>query len=95
MGTQSRNGEGVLKSEDVELKKVDTQGRLILPSDWRLDNLKGPHHEVYIIKWKNYLKIVPKQKGDLTKFFDEADLNIGAIGEWEIFEKRHAEKAVR
>ena len=40
MGTQSRNGEGVLKSEDVELKKVD-----------------------------------------LTKFFDEADLNIGAIGE--------------
>jgi len=95
MGEGLGNGESVLKSEDVELKRIDAQGRLILPSDWRLDNLRGPHQEVYIIKRKNSLKIVPKQKVDLTKFLDEADLNVDAIGDWDLFERRRAEKAVR
>ena len=33
---------------EVEVKKVDSQGRLILPSDWREHELKGTS-EVYVI----------------------------------------------
>ncbi len=78
--------------ENIEVKKVDAQGRLVLPSDWRGDNLpKGAEHEVYVIKRKNYLKIVPKRKVDLTKFFDAADLEVSSIGDWTTFERDRAE----
>jgi bifunctional DNA-binding transcriptional regulator/antitoxin component of YhaV-PrlF toxin-antitoxin module len=77
---------------EVEVKKVDSQGRLILPSDWRADELKQAN-EVYVIKRKGYLKIVPKRKIDLSKFFDKADLDIDAIGDWQEFEKMRAEKS--
>lgn len=77
------------------MKKVDSQGRLILPSDWRVDNLKGKQKEVFVIKRKHYLKIIPKRRVDLTKFFDAADLDIDAIGEWTDFERMHSENASR
>ena len=61
-------------------KKVDEQGRFVLPSDWRAAELKESK-EVFVIKGKGYLKIVPKKKVDLTRFFDTADLgmNIEAV----------------
>ncbi len=40
-----------------------------------------------MIKGKGYLKIVPKKKVDLTKFFDSADLGMN-IEDWGEFEKR-------
>ena len=55
----------------VEKKKVDEQGR----------------KEVFVIKGKGYLKIVPKKKVDLTKFFDSADLGMN-IEDWDKFERR-------
>ncbi|MBI2139246.1 hypothetical protein HYU13_06665 [Candidatus Woesearchaeota archaeon] len=78
-------------SVEIEVKKVDAQGRFILPSDWREDQLKGSN-EVYVIKRKGYLKIVPKRKIGLGKFFDRADLDVDAIGEWKDFERTRAEK---
>lgn len=78
-------------SVEIEVKKVDAQGRFILPSDWREDQLKGSN-EVYVIKRKGYLKIVPKRKIGLGKFFDLADLDVDAIGEWKDFEHTRAEK---
>lgn len=92
MGKYSGNGEDVLKLEEVELKKVDSQGRLILPSDWRDDNLKGTRREVYVIRRKDHLKIIPKRKVDLKKFFDVVDLDVGVIGDWNQFERLRAEK---
>lgn len=52
----------------VEVKKVDSQGRVILPADWRGSEM-GEYREVYIIKGKGYLKIIPKWKVDLTEYF--------------------------
>ncbi len=78
-------------SVEIEVKKVDAQGRLILPSDWREDQLKGSN-EVYVIKRKGYLKMVPKRKIGLGKFFDLADLDVDAIGERKDFERTRAEK---
>ena len=70
----------------IERKKVDEQGRFVLPSDWRTEELKESK-EVFVIKGKGYLKIVPKKKVDLTKFFDSADLGMN-IEDWDEFERR-------
>ena len=74
----------------VEIKKVDVQGRLILPADWREAEI-GESREVYVIKRKGYLKLVPKRRVDLTEFFDKVDLGVGSIGNWSEFEKRISE----
>ena len=69
----------------IERKKVDEQGRFVLPSDWRAAELKE-NKEVFVIKGKGYLKIVPKKKVDLTRFFDTADLGMN-IEDWDEFER--------
>ena len=70
----------------VELKKVDEQGRFILPSDWRESEL-GETREVYVIKRKGFLKLVPKRRVDLTKLFDKVDLGVESIEDWTQFEQ--------
>ncbi len=74
----------------VEVKKMDSQGRLILPADWRESEL-DENKEVYIIKRKGYLKVVPKRQIDLTECFDQADIGVDSIGDWASFEKRFYE----
>ena len=74
----------------VEVKKVDAQGRLILPADWREAEI-GESRELYIIKRKGYLKIIPKRRIDLTENFDKVDLGVEAIGSWKQFEKKFYE----
>jgi bifunctional DNA-binding transcriptional regulator/antitoxin component of YhaV-PrlF toxin-antitoxin module len=74
----------------VEVKKVDSQGRLILPADWREAEI-GESRELYIIKRKGYLKIVPKRHIDLTQNFDNVDLGVETIGNWKQFEKKFYE----
>lgn len=74
----------------VEVKKVDSQGRLILPSDWRKSEV-GESRELYIVKRKGYLKIIPKRRVDLTENFDKVDLGVEAIGSWKEFEKKFHE----
>ena len=70
----------------VEVKKVDSQGRFILPSDWREAEL-GETREVYVIKRKGFLKLVPKRKVDLTKLFNKVDLGVESIEDWSQFEQ--------
>jgi len=71
----------------VEVKKVDSQGRLILPLDWREAEI-GENRELYVIKRKGYLKLIPKRRVDLTECFDKIDLGVDSIGNWGAFEKR-------
>jgi hypothetical protein len=71
----------------VEVKKMDLQGRLILPADWREAEV-GESRELYVIKRKGYLKIVPKRRVDLTECFDKVDLGVESIGSWASFEKK-------
>jgi hypothetical protein len=37
---------------------------------------------------KEYLKIVPEKKVDLTAFFDKVNLDVDAINDWGTFEKK-------
>jgi bifunctional DNA-binding transcriptional regulator/antitoxin component of YhaV-PrlF toxin-antitoxin module len=75
----------------VEVKKVDAQGRLILPADWREAEI-GESRELYVIKRKGYLKLVPKRRFDLTKYFDKVDLGVKSIDSWSEFEKKISEE---
>jgi hypothetical protein len=72
---------------DVEVKKVDSQGCLTLPVDSREAEM-GESRDLYVIKQKGYLKLVPKRRVDLTECFDKVDLGIASIGNWATFEKR-------
>jgi bifunctional DNA-binding transcriptional regulator/antitoxin component of YhaV-PrlF toxin-antitoxin module len=74
----------------VEVKKVDSQGRLILPADWRESEV-GETKEIYVIKRKGYLKLVPKRRVDLTECFDKVDLGVESILSWSQFERRFHE----
>ena len=70
----------------VEVRKVDAQGRLILPPDWRKTQIPE-EGEVYVIKRRGYLKILPRRKVDLTALFDKVPLGVEAIEDWRKFEK--------
>ncbi len=74
----------------VEIKRVDKQGRIILPSDWRKEELKDSD-EVFIVKERGVLKIIPKKKPDLTRYFDSVDLGVDFIEEWGEFEREFYE----
>ena len=89
MGDNCVCGE-ILDYFGVEVKKVDAQGRLILPADWRESEIGG-NKELYVIKRKGYLKLIPKKRIDLTQCFDKVDLRVQAIGNWKQFEKKFHE----
>lgn len=77
----------------MEIRKVDSQGRIILPADWRETEV-GESRELYIVKRRGYLKLIPKRRVDLTRNFDRIDLGVEAIGDWKEFEKRFLEAGV-
>lgn len=54
--------------DDIEIKKVDSQGRVLLPLDWREKELNDSD-EVIIIKDKDHIKLYPKKKRDFEDFF--------------------------
>jgi bifunctional DNA-binding transcriptional regulator/antitoxin component of YhaV-PrlF toxin-antitoxin module len=55
---------------------VDRQGRIALPGDWRSKRLKGNKKEVILVERDDSLIIRPKQKVDLTRFFDSIEVDI-------------------
>ncbi|MBN2336703.1 hypothetical protein JXL21_14185 [Candidatus Bathyarchaeota archaeon] len=71
----------------VEIRKVDAQGRVMLPPDWRKNEVTEDR-EVIIVKRRDYLKIIPKRRADLTIHFDKVDLGVNAIEDWGEFEDR-------
>ena len=73
--------------EGVEIRRVDSQGRIILPADWRESEI-GRSRELYVIKRKGCLKIIPKRRADLTVNFDKINLHVEAIGDWREFERK-------
>lgn len=59
---------------EVEVKSIDSQGRIILPKSWRDRYLKGK--KAIVVFKDDLVEIRPFEKSDLTKYFDkvEADL---------------------
>ena len=59
----------------VEVKRVDSQGRVSLPPDWRREML-GENAEVYILREGENLVVKPKRQPDLTAYFDSITVDI-------------------
>ena len=59
----------------VEIRKVDSQGRISLPAKWRANVLKKTE-EVYILDRGDYLLVTPRRKVDLTKHFDVVEVDV-------------------
>jgi len=75
---------------NIELKKVDAQGRIVLPLEWRDAELKD-NQEVLVIRENDVLRIVPKRRIDLTQFFDTLDFGIDLdedADDWKSMEKK-------
>lgn len=73
---------------NTELRKVDSQGRIVLPQYWREKELKD-NDEVIIMEEKGILKIIPKKKIDLTQFFDTLEYDdelVDKLENWSEFE---------
>jgi AbrB family looped-hinge helix DNA binding protein len=87
----------VMFSMNTEIRKVDSQGRIVLPQYWREKELKDGD-EVIIMEEKGILKIIPKKKIDLTQFFDTLEYDddlVDKLENWSEFEKFLLKKKIR
>ncbi|TLZ68023.1 MAG: AbrB/MazE/SpoVT family DNA-binding domain-containing protein [Methanobacteriota archaeon] len=55
------------------IKEVDKQGRLVIPAEWRKKYLRGT--KVILRNRGEVLEILPREKVDLTTFFDRAEVD--------------------
>lgn len=82
---------------NTEIKKVDSQGRIVLPRNWREKELKDGD-EVIIMEEEGILKIIPKKKIDLTQFFDKLEYDdnlVDKLENWSEFENTFLKKKYR
>jgi len=68
---------------EVEVKKVDSQGRIALPADWRREVLNN-ESEVVVQREGNLLILQARQKPNLIQLFDslEVDLPPESFKDW-------------
>lgn len=65
-------------------KRLDPEGRLLLPKKWREKHGKN----VVIVETDEYLKIVPKKKGNLTDIIDKVQIEIKSdLSDWHAVKK--------
>jgi len=50
----------------MEVKRIDSQGRIVLPKEWR----KRWGNEVVLIEFEDRIEILPRRKPKLSEFFD-------------------------
>jgi len=66
----------------VEVKRIDNQGRLVLPKRWR--DRWGD--EVILIELEDRIEVLPKRKPNLSQFFDLIEMEIKEDLEKELLE---------
>jgi bifunctional DNA-binding transcriptional regulator/antitoxin component of YhaV-PrlF toxin-antitoxin module len=65
----------------VEIKTVDSQGRILPPKNWRNRYLKGK--KAIIITKEDVVEIRPFEKSDLTKYFGKVEVDLKSdISDW-------------
>ncbi|BAD85480.1 predicted transcription regulator, SpoVT/AbrB family [Thermococcus kodakarensis KOD1] len=56
----------------VEVKRVDPQGRLVLPKSWR----ERWGNEVIVVELEDRIEILPRKKPRLSRFFDILEVEL-------------------
>ena len=65
----------------MEIKRVDNQGRILLPKDWRNRYLKGK--KAMVVYKGDLVEIRPFTKSDLTKYFDKVEVDLKSdLSDW-------------
>lgn len=65
----------------MEVKEVDSQGRLIIPKSWRDRYLKGK--KAILLLKRDSIEIRPFTKFDLTKYFDRVGVDLKTdLSDW-------------
>jgi len=65
----------------VVIKKVDGQGRIVIPKKWREKYLKG-RRIIMRIK-EDVIEIMPEKMFDLTRFFDSIEVDVRSdLADW-------------
>jgi len=59
----------------VEIRKVDSQGRISLPVEWRREVL-GDADEVYVFRDGDSLVVRARQEPDLAQHFDSVTIDV-------------------
>jgi len=66
----------------VEVKRIDSQGRIVLPKEWR--DKWG--NEVILVKFEDRIEILPRRKPKLSQFFDIVEAEVREDIEKELLE---------
>jgi bifunctional DNA-binding transcriptional regulator/antitoxin component of YhaV-PrlF toxin-antitoxin module len=66
----------------VEVKRIDDQGRLVLPKRWR----ERWGNEVILIELEDRIEVLPRRKPNLSQFFDLIEMEIKEDLEKELLE---------
>jgi len=56
----------------VEVRRIDNQGRIVLPKGWR----ERWGNEVILIEFEDRIEILPKRKPKLSQFFDVVEAEV-------------------
>jgi len=59
---------------EMVTKKIDAQGRLVLPHEWRVRALKETD-EVLLLMFDDHIKIVPRNI-DLSRYVDSIEVDV-------------------
>jgi len=63
------------------IKEIDKRGRLVIPAEWRKKYLRGT--KVILRNRGEVLEILPRERVDLTTFFDRAEVDTKAnLSDW-------------
>jgi bifunctional DNA-binding transcriptional regulator/antitoxin component of YhaV-PrlF toxin-antitoxin module len=79
MGIAVNSGELCWKPTMPKVRRVDQQGRIALPRDWRSKSLKGAK-EVIVVEQDDSLLIRPRRRADITKYFESIEVDVDPKG---------------
>ncbi len=60
---------------DVTERRIDPQGRVMLPKDWR-EEILGKTRNIVILEHPDYLKLIPKKKSNITGFIEKFEVDL-------------------
>lgn len=75
-------------------RKMDRQGRVVLPAKWRKRVMEGTDRAVVMLVREDKIIILPKKGKDLTSFYAKAKKSPLKPDPFEDFEKSLAEASV-
>jgi len=75
----------------VEIKKIDSQGRIVLPLSWR-KRIKSD--EMVIVEKEDRIEIFPREV-DLTKYIDAVEIDVKEFEDYHELRKELGEELMK